>query len=295
MIRSNLYVKRRLVSLEVDIFSFTVKSVKEKKSRARDVEKLKKLIRNKCRAMKLSQDVAEYAASEFVNVYNYVRNQSYQSAESKRLGRELSDDRIYQAFRRKITDNSLNHIANELTYREEFETKHELIYGIRGLLSRARGKGRSASPFFISSSHANAAKEHIPYENKVYYDELWEKNQKYTPEERIAIRAKIDELGMMSIQTVMGKPIFFATRRNCRHFFKNLELGTVLDPNFDPKEHLFKNTVTGTATDAELCERRLRDTLRILEGLEARLPHSILLKQDLKLVKDKITKIKNKI
>lgn len=269
MIRSNLYVKRRLVSLEIDIFSFVIDSVKKMpNNRAKEMIDLTKLIRSKSRALKLEPDVVKELEMDFSNLYLRVRG--------KVRGEAKDDERIYGAIRAMIEDKYIDRVTNRIVWRQEFEAKHNAIYGIDGLLAKTHG------PFYVSSSHPHPACGHEAYEGKLYYDRDREKKNSYTTKDKKLIRAIIAKRCLMSLQEVMGDPIYLYTRRNCRHYFKEVSVkdiisGTVSVPRSAP--------ASGSASRSELEKRNRALKLRLLGSLEKKLPRSQVLKADVKKVR----------
>ena len=82
------------------------------------------------------------------------------------------------------------------------------------------------SPFFLCSSHPKPAKDHANWEGKMYYDEDYE--QYVSPEQLDSIRAYIRNHKLQTVQWVTGAPVFLTTRKNCKHYFKNIPLDQVL-------------------------------------------------------------------
>lgn len=72
-------------------------------------------------------------------------------------------------------------------------------------------------PFYMASWHKDSAKDHAPYQGKLYYDER-------------ATGADLDyarENGLQTLQWVTGKPVWFVTRPYCRHYFVQYSLEEV--------------------------------------------------------------------
>ena len=72
-------------------------------------------------------------------------------------------------------------------------------------------------PFYMASWHKDSAKDHAPYQGKLYYD----------------ARATGDDLkyaqehNLQTLQWVTGKPVWFVTRPYCRHYFVQYSLAEV--------------------------------------------------------------------
>ena len=81
--------------------------------------------------------------------------------------------------------------------------------------------------FYLASAHKDSASDHAPYQGKMYVDENWET----IPMPwglRNAIAYYIKTHGVKTMQWVVGKPVWFITRPNCRHYFKELSVKEVL-------------------------------------------------------------------
>lgn len=81
--------------------------------------------------------------------------------------------------------------------------------------------------FYLASQHRDSASDHAPYQGKMYVDEKWRSSIKDSAQ-REAVARYIDENGVRTVQWVIGKPVWFVTRPNCRHYFKELSVNEVL-------------------------------------------------------------------
>ena len=73
-------------------------------------------------------------------------------------------------------------------------------------------------PFYMASWHKDSAKDHAPYQGKLYYD------AKTTNQEVIKYA---QEHNLKTLQWVTGKPVWFVTRPYCRHYFVQYSLEEV--------------------------------------------------------------------
>lgn len=81
--------------------------------------------------------------------------------------------------------------------------------------------------FYLASAHKDSASDHAPYQGKVYIDEKWESiPMPYGLHNAIAYYVKSHDV--KTVQWVTGKPVWFITRPNCRHYFKELSVKEVL-------------------------------------------------------------------
>lgn len=81
--------------------------------------------------------------------------------------------------------------------------------------------------FYLASQHRDSASDHKDYQGKVYIDEKW-RNFVHNEQQIEDIRQYIIQHDVKTIQWVMGEPVWFITRPNCRHYFKALNVDDVL-------------------------------------------------------------------
>lgn len=95
---------------------------------------------------------------------------------------------------------------------------------IRDTFARARDVGSDQSGrfpmiFYACSSHSKPAKDHADYQGKIYVDRYWRKYcTGMMPEWLIAaVEDFIQKNEIISIQKIMGPPVWLCTRPFCRH------------------------------------------------------------------------------
>lgn len=76
--------------------------------------------------------------------------------------------------------------------------------------------------FYLASSHDDSAQDHVNYQGKMYIDANW-KNVITDKALQGRIAYYVATNNIQTIQWVMGKPVWFITRPNCRHYFKALD------------------------------------------------------------------------
>ena len=81
--------------------------------------------------------------------------------------------------------------------------------------------------FYLASSHKDSATDHKDYQGRIYVDEKW-KNVIKDDDLKEKIKKYIDIHNVKTIQWVVGSPVWFITRPNCRHYFKILSTEEVL-------------------------------------------------------------------
>ena len=126
---------------------------------------------------------------------------------------------------------------------------------IRDTFARARSVGSDQSGrlpmiFYACSSHSKPAKDHADYQGKIYVDRYWRKYCTGTvPEWMIlAIEDFIEKNKVISVQKIMGPPVWLCTRPYCKHKLYPVNTLTVLTEQ--PKEYIRKTYGTATKRGA---------------------------------------------
>lgn len=126
---------------------------------------------------------------------------------------------------------------------------------IKDTVSRARDVGSDQSGrfpmiFYMCSSHSKPAKDHADYQGKIYVDRYWRKYcTGMMPEWLIAaVEDFIQKNEIISIQKIMGPPVWLCTRPYCKHKLYPVNTLTVLTE--DPKTYLKKTYGTATKRGA---------------------------------------------
>ena len=80
--------------------------------------------------------------------------------------------------------------------------------------------------FYLCSEHNKPAKDHENWQGKIYVDRYW----RGKVEDSLAVPTLeyIDTHNIMTIQEIMGEPVYLTTRPYCRHYFIPLRTVTVL-------------------------------------------------------------------
>lgn len=235
-IYSNLYVKRRLMKLEIDVFGIISNGLLHHTPKVKVLNQIKKEVLNLSVHIGLNdleknriwldcyahyQAIAKKTTVSLLRIERkFGKKEDYEESLQKR--RQV----IYAAIRAKIQNNDLIKEANELMYMYEHRAKHDEMFGSGGILDAARSNSRAYSPFFICSSHPKPAKDHASWEGKMYYDEDWEQYANEAAKDHI--RAYIKNRKLRSVQWVTGAPVYLVTRRNCKHFLTNIPIEEVM-------------------------------------------------------------------
>lgn len=81
--------------------------------------------------------------------------------------------------------------------------------------------------FYLASSHFDVAQDHKDYQGKIYYNQNWKTFIK-SDDLRKEIDKYISKRNLKSFQWVTGRPVWFITRPNCRHYFKKISIEETL-------------------------------------------------------------------
>ena len=272
---SNLYVKRRLVKLEIDIFAIIANGLKSKTPKNRILNQTKRQILDVAVQLGLSDGEKNQIWTQATTYYReIVKKTAVNRRKIEKTdtveAQDAGNAAIYDAIRAKIQNNQLIHDANLVMYEYEKRKKHDEIYGVDGLLDTA------TSPFFLASSHPHPAKDHEPYQGHMFYSEDWEEKGDYQESEKEAIRAYIRNHKLLTIEYVMGEGIWFSLRRNCKHYFKNIPLDEVLHASTKTLLKRYKMYMKDVepASQAKLAYRGYYNRLKIEESLSEIVPNS---------------------
>lgn len=301
---TNLYVKRRLLKLEIDVFGIISNGLLHHTPKHKMLAQMRKELRLVSVQLGLSDPEINQIWTMLYAQYLEVSRKTFSTLRKIELKFGKKEDYeeslvqrravIYSSIRVKIQQNDLIKAANELTYQYEYRMKHNEIFESGGLLD----DDSLDSPFFLASSHPKPAKDHADWEGKVYYDEDWEEKGNYSDQDKIAIRAYIRNHKLRSVQWVVGPPVYFVTRRNCRHYLKHLPLDEVLHSSAKKllKTHKMYMKDEEPVSKDVLVYREYYNRLKVEEALQVLVPNEKLeldIKKDRKLLDKWKQKINN--
>lgn len=126
--------------------------------------------------------------------------------------------------------------------------------------------------FYVASSHADSAKDHKPYQGKIYVDRYW-----HNYDTDGSLGKFIREHNIQTAQWVTGAPVWFITRPNCRHYFVNYTVEQILSGKYHIPNRKIGNRrlQTPAGVNLEYYENRLR----MLLTLYKKYPTTLLKKQ----------------
>ena len=174
---------------------------------------------------------------------------------------------IVQFYDKNKINSSSKKLINHYITHEAEEKKTKII---EDYITASRRDGKW---IYLARSHEDSAKDHKPYQGKLYYDEN-------APEE--VISGIKNQRRLKSIQWVMGDPVWFITRPNCRHYFVSMTVFEAMNSN---TKHLQKRYNTHTkegnrafATPRTVAIEEYEDRLKLLKTLYRENPNEYLKK-----------------
>lgn len=298
---TNLYVKRRLVKLEIDVFGIIANGLLHHTPKQKIITQIQKEVKFLSVQIGLSDQERNQLYVNAYSKYLQVSRKTFSSLRKIELKFGKKEDYeqslvqrravIYDSIRAKIQNNDLIKEANSIMFSYENRLKHDELFGSEGLIAQGE---ETKSPFFLCSSHKNPAKDHAAYQGKLYYDEQW---QDYVPDEDAAtIRAIIRNRKLLTIQYIVGAPVYLTTRRNCKHYFINVSIDEVAHSSARAliKKHKMVMEDEGSVPRKVLYYRHYYNRLKIEESLHKLVPNEKLA-SDIKKDKRLLDKWKGKL
>ena len=117
-------------------------------------------------------------------------------------------------------------------HRNARNRKQNLVTEMRD--NRARG-----GVFYMSSIHSNPAKDHAAWQGVIYVDRYWRSILADDPVTQKKVEAYIRNHDTLTVQEIVGEPVYLITRPYCKHFFIELDTDEVLGSSVNKirKEH----------------------------------------------------------
>lgn len=172
-----------------------------------------------------------------------------------RKSKEENGDILLLLFLKNDYNGKTKRIINHNLMEKSEKEKDEII---NGYIKESRDLGKW---IYLASSHNDCAKDHLPYQGKLYFDDKAPNDVKEYCEKR----------GMKTIQWVMGDPVWFITRPNCRHFFKSLPIDAVKDYSIKELTRRYKTHRSegdkSLSTPRKIAIEEYEDRLHMLQGM----------------------------
>ena len=158
---------------------------------------------------------------------------------------------------------AVNYNASKIVHSEV--RKYESEQKIEILDNEWKNNRKNGRLFYIASSHKDSAKDHEPWQGKIYVDRFWH-NYDYDGK----IGEFIRENNIRTVQWVTGAPVYFITRPNCRHYFTTHTVEEVLNGEFKIPKRKIGDKRLQTPRDANL--QYYEDRLRLLTTMYRKYP-----------------------
>lgn len=180
---------------------------------------------------------------------------------------ELLSVAIFSLFKRDDVNDTAKKIINWQTQRDAEKEKDATL---KSFIEENQKDGKW---FYLASSHDDCAKDHLDWQGKLYVDEN-------APEEVLEY-AKSRALHTM--QWVIGQPVWFITRPNCRHYFVSLSESEVRKKPLKKLKRKYKtHTKEGDRqfqTPAHAAVEEYEDRLHMLRALYRESPNPVIKKE----------------
>lgn len=147
---------------------------------------------------------------------------------------EILSIMVFDLLNKNKLEKKLSHQITKEADAVEGKTKDEVV---KDNISKNRGL-ENPRIFYLASWHKDSASDHAPYQGKIYVDEKW-RNVIQDKDKQKEVQNYLTGNSIQTIQWVVGKPVWFVTRPNCRHYFKELGVEDVLKTSVSNllKEH----------------------------------------------------------
>lgn len=159
-----------------------------------------------------------------VNSYSDInRNERY------KLYRIVLD--LYRKMRR--SDDALIDLERDYNYVEVVRAARKVMRN-RDLRKKQRAirteLNSTDNVFFVCSKHRKPAEDHKDYQGKIYVDRFWRTKLDETMQKKV--EAYIKNHNVLTVQYIMGEPVYMTTRPYCKHYFIPVPTSTVLSTSY---------------------------------------------------------------
>lgn len=141
------------------------------------------------------------------------------------------------------------HVMKQETYQNTQKFESNLKQEIINTELETNRHLNDVKVFYLASTHGDCANDHYDYQGKIYVDSKW-KFCNIDSEVKQEINKYIHENNIKTLQWVTGKPVWFVTRPNCRHYFKALKTTEVMGDSLNSliKKHDMKSKIGNEET-----------------------------------------------
>lgn len=186
------------------------RSLNDNQSYIKRVKKLVAIQTNK------KEPINQQAIKMAISLYNKikVRKQAYIPTEGLATGSVMF---AYLIIKSQIND-TMRVAINKAERKKLGEEKEAFI------MSDITKNRLEQKIFYLCSHHSDSAKDHAPYQGKIYIDKEWRSLASNVK----AVERYIREHQIKEYQWIIDKPVYMLTRPNCRHYMMPLSESEVL-------------------------------------------------------------------
>lgn len=233
--------KNRLRSLKDDYLAIIYKGVSTQKDYNKIREDLIKMTLNRKKKGVYSPKMLKVALSIAGDLKKSTTNIPYITGQVEKIysPTNTSASSVLAIWTFHLMDNRkvekrLNSIVTKEADKVEADSKHEAI-DLALTTNREDNKEivknnagwENLKIFYLASKHNDSATDHKDWQGKVYIDEKW-LHLNLPDSVANSIKQYILKNNIKTMQWVIGKPVWFVTRPNCRHYFKDITLKEAL-------------------------------------------------------------------
>ena len=223
-----------MLQYEADVIGIIYNGLVHSKGKYAILQQIKKELTWATGLLHLDYLSQHHLSNEAIRIYNVVSRKTFSALrQAKRdLGKtsyqenlKSGSNAVFDALNSETIQNrNILKVVNGVLNHQEVDSKRMEALE---LISSARSDTEHYSPFFLCSYHLNSAKDHAPWQGKVYIDEGW---KDYVRDEtiRAKIQAYIYNHKIKTVQWVMGSPVYMCIRPNCKHYMEPVAISEVL-------------------------------------------------------------------
>lgn len=166
-----------------------------------------------------------------------------------KFDRDERNSRIFTFINKVKLENKANLIVNKVARDFESDAKEEMLNKDIDKFSKEK------KVFVLLSRHKDCALDHLAAQGKVCYLENYKNILGSDYNAILEVEKYIENNRLFSFEYVLGKPIWFITRPNCRHFYEPVSLGEL--NKFSVEELLKKKNM-----DLAVGNRKILQTIK---------------------------------
>ena len=159
-----------------------------------------------------------------VNSYSDInRNEKY------KLYRTCLD--LYRKMKR--SDDAQTDLERDYNYVEVVRAARKVMRN-RDIRNKQKGLKEAISStdnvFFVCSKHKKPAEDHKDYQGKIYVDRFWRTKLDLSMQKKV--EAYIKNHNVLTVQYIVGEPVYLTTRPYCKHYFISVSTDEVLHASY---------------------------------------------------------------